>query len=176
MVSPRSAGHLKFLQFPFGRGFAGRFWRKALRVSWQRILGPFRYKRPLLVYCHGSSRGKWLSAFFSSAAFVKLNEPVSTVSPSITMILLWAMTCCASIRGAIPELAKKQELPLRELKDMEVRETQRFYTQPANQLIASVQLQHIKALDDSRVLRTKNDWTLITFCVILPQLETESGS
>ncbi|MDB6030212.1 MAG: Transposase family protein [Verrucomicrobiales bacterium] len=42
-----------------------------------------------------------------------------------------------------------QELPLRELKGMEVSEAQKLYTHPANQLIASIQLQHIEALDQS---------------------------
>ena len=37
------------------------------------------------------------SAFFSSAAFVKLKEPVSIVMLSITITLLWAMACWSSI-------------------------------------------------------------------------------
>ena len=34
------------------------------------------------------------SAFFSSAAFGKLNDPATTVAPSMMMILLRAMACC----------------------------------------------------------------------------------
>jgi len=37
------------------------------------------------------------SAFFSSAAFVKLNEPVMTTARSMRMILLWAMACFSSM-------------------------------------------------------------------------------
>jgi hypothetical protein len=47
------------------------------------------------------------SAFFSSAALVKLNDPVMTVSRSMIMILLWAMAWRASMKVGIPELARK---------------------------------------------------------------------
>jgi transposase len=42
-----------------------------------------------------------------------------------------------------------QELPLRELKSMEIEEAQKLYTHPANQMIAAIQLKHIEALDKS---------------------------
>jgi hypothetical protein len=47
------------------------------------------------------------SAFFSSAALVKLNDPVITVSRSMIMILLWAMAWRASMKVGILELARK---------------------------------------------------------------------
>jgi hypothetical protein len=46
------------------------------------------------------------SAFFCSAAVVKLNEPVMIVALSITMTLLWAMACSASMSGWMPALAR----------------------------------------------------------------------
>jgi hypothetical protein len=42
------------------------------------------------------------SAFFSSSAFVKLNDPVITVPLSMMMILLWAMACRASTYVGAP--------------------------------------------------------------------------
>ena len=39
---------------------------------------------------------KMFSAFFCSAALVKLNDPVITTCPSIIIILLWAMACLLS--------------------------------------------------------------------------------
>lgn len=42
-----------------------------------------------------------------------------------------------------------QELPLRELKSMEVEEAQKLYIHPANQLIAGIQMRHIEALGKS---------------------------
>jgi len=47
------------------------------------------------------------SALLSSAAFVKLNDPVNTVVPSITMTLLCAMACFASMKVGIPACATK---------------------------------------------------------------------
>src|SRR5262245_50309484 len=47
------------------------------------------------------------SAFFPSAALVKLKEPVRIVALSITMILLWAMVCWSSIRVWMPAFTKK---------------------------------------------------------------------
>ena len=49
------------------------------------------------------------SAFFSSAAFVKLNCPVITISSSMIMILLWAMACLASMYVGIAILRKVAE-------------------------------------------------------------------
>lgn len=43
------------------------------------------------------------SAFDSSAAFVKLNEPVMTTWPSITMTLLWAIAWAASMNVGIDD-------------------------------------------------------------------------
>src|SRR5271157_6262757 len=47
------------------------------------------------------------SAFFSSAAFVKLNDPVMTVSRSMIIILLCAMACLSSIKVGMPTLDMK---------------------------------------------------------------------
>jgi hypothetical protein len=47
------------------------------------------------------------SAFFSSATFVKLNDPVTTVALSIIMILLWAMACLASMYVGMPAFIRK---------------------------------------------------------------------
>src|SRR4029453_9187175 len=47
------------------------------------------------------------SAFFWSAAFVKLNEPVSTVVPSMIMILLCAIACIESTYVSTPSCARK---------------------------------------------------------------------
>src|SRR5262249_39401221 len=41
-----------------------------------------------------------------SAAFVKLNDPVRIVAESITMTLLWAMACWASMRVWMPTLLR----------------------------------------------------------------------
>src|SRR5215831_10427568 len=46
------------------------------------------------------------SAFCCSAAFVKLNDPVRIVAESITMTLLWAMACWASMRVWMPTLLR----------------------------------------------------------------------
>ena len=54
-----------------------------------------------LVY-RAASAGSWItrrfSAFPSSAAFVKLKEPVKMVAPSMIMILLWAMAWRSSMK------------------------------------------------------------------------------
>ena len=42
------------------------------------------------------------SAFFSSAALVKLKEPVMTTCPSITITLLWAMAWEESMKVVMP--------------------------------------------------------------------------
>ena len=47
------------------------------------------------------------SALFSSAAFVKLNDPVITASPWITMTLLCAIARASSIFVGIPALKRK---------------------------------------------------------------------
>jgi len=47
------------------------------------------------------------SAFFSSAALVKLKLPGITVSPSMIMTLLWAMAWRESIWVGIPEFTRK---------------------------------------------------------------------
>ena len=58
-----------------------------------------------------ASFGYWItSRFFAlddSAAFVKLNEPVTTTAPSITMILLCAIACLASMNVGTPACARK---------------------------------------------------------------------
>jgi hypothetical protein len=50
------------------------------------------------------------SAFFSSAALVKLNDPVMTVDWSMIMILLWAIAWRASMKVGILELARSRFL------------------------------------------------------------------
>ena len=42
-----------------------------------------------------------------------------------------------------------QEMPLSQLKEMEIREAQQLYTHPANQLIAGMQIKHIEQLNES---------------------------
>lgn len=42
-----------------------------------------------------------------------------------------------------------QEMPLRELKEMKVKEAQALYTHPANQIIAGMQLKHVEQLTES---------------------------
>ena len=45
------------------------------------------------------------SAFLSSAALVKLKDPVMTIAPSMIIILLWAMSWAESIFVGIPAFA-----------------------------------------------------------------------
>jgi hypothetical protein len=47
------------------------------------------------------------SALLSSAAFVKLKDPVITVSASMIITLLCAMECWASLFTGIPTLKRK---------------------------------------------------------------------
>jgi hypothetical protein len=47
------------------------------------------------------------SAFFSSAALVKLKEPVISVIESITITFEWAIACWSSMSGWMPALCRK---------------------------------------------------------------------
>ena len=56
------------------------------------------------------------SAFRSSAALLKLNEPVTTTAKSMIITLLWAMACLASIQTGIPAFLMKVALEYRSVR------------------------------------------------------------
>jgi hypothetical protein len=47
------------------------------------------------------------SAFCSSAALVKLKDPVRRVAESMTITLLWAIACLSSISVLMPAFVRK---------------------------------------------------------------------
>src|SRR5262245_32157969 len=70
------------------------------------------------------------SALFSWAAFVSLNEPPMTMSPSM-MILLWALACWASIGVGTPEFARKSAAEDRhEARELRLRRLVQVHLQP----------------------------------------------
>jgi transposase len=68
-----------------------------------------------------------------------------------------------------------QELPSNEIKKMELEEAQKLYTHPANQLIATIQLQHIEALHESIQKIEKVVRESASFLPFYARLETLPG-